>query len=58
MLAPFIADAEYGKNRPAYSKYEEFRTMYLNPGVQAMVAGDITPEEFCEQMEAQFNSLK
>ena len=58
MLAPFIADAEHGRNRPAYSKYEEFRTMYFNPGVQSMVSGDLTPEDFCKQMVEQFNTLK
>ncbi len=58
MLAPFIADAEYGRNRPAYSKYEEFRSMHFNPGVQAMVAGDITPEDFCKQMAEAFESLE
>lgn len=58
LLAPFIADAEYGRNRPAYSKYEEFRTMYFNPGVQSMVAGDITPEQFCKQMAEDFATLE
>lgn len=58
MMAPFIADAEFGRNRPACSKYEEFRTMYFNSGVQAMVAGDMTPEEFCTQMAEHFNALQ
>ncbi len=57
MLKPFIEDAQYGLNRPATSKYEEFRQLYLCPGVQSMVAGEITPEEFCAQMEQNFNDL-
>lgn len=57
MLKPFIMDAQYGQNRPATSKYEEFRQLYLCPGVQAMVAGELTPEEFCAQMEQSFNEL-
>ena len=57
MLAPFIQDSAVGRNRPATSKYEEFRQMYFCPGVQAMVAGEITPAEFCAQMEEAFNGL-
>lgn len=57
MLKPFIADAQNGRNRPATAKYEEFRQLYLCPGVQSMVAGEITPEEFCAQMEEAFNKL-
>lgn len=57
MLKPFIADAQNGHNRPATSKYEEFRQLYLCPGVQSMVSGEITPEDFCAQMEQSFNEL-
>lgn len=57
MLAPFIQDSAVGRNRPATSKYEEFRQLYFCPGVQSMVAGDITPEEFCAQMVEAFNEL-
>ncbi len=57
MLAPFIQDSAVGRNRPATSKYEEFRQLYFCPGVQSMVSGDITPAEFCEQMAAAFNEL-
>ncbi|MFR1357651.1 MAG: hypothetical protein ACLSBB_10370 [Ruthenibacterium lactatiformans] len=46
----------YGLNRPA-TRHEEFRQLYLCPGVQSMVAGEITPEEFCAQMEQNFNDL-
>lgn len=56
-LKPFIADSEVGRNRPATSKYEEFRIMHFNPGVQAMVAGELSPEDFCAQMEEAFNAL-
>lgn len=58
MLKPFITDAEYGRNRPAYSRYEEFRTMCFNPGVQSMVAGEIKPEEFTKQMVEDFGKLE
>ena len=57
MLAPFIQDSAVGRNRPATSKYEEFRSMYFNPGVQSMVAGELSPADFCVQMEEAFNSL-
>lgn len=57
MKAAFIQDSAVGRNRPATSKYEEFRQLYFCPGVQSMVAGDITPAEFCEQMVEAFNEL-
>lgn len=57
MLKPFIEDAQFGRNRPATSKYEEFRQLHLGPGVQSMVAGEITPQEFCELMDQHFNEL-
>lgn len=57
MLRPFIADGEFGRNRPATSLYEEFRIMHFNPGVQAMIEGTITPEEFSVMMEEAFNNL-
>ena len=57
MKAAFIQDSAVGRNRPATTKYEEFRQLYFCPGVQSMVAGDITPAEFCAQMEEAFNEL-
>ncbi|MEA5014334.1 MAG: extracellular solute-binding protein [Candidatus Limiplasma sp.] len=57
LLKPFIEDSAYGRNRPATSKYEEFRQLHLCPGVQSMVSGELTPEQFCQQMEEAFNAL-
>jgi len=56
-LKPFIELASYGKNRPASSKYEEFRQLFFNPGIQSLIADEITVDDFCEQMNEAFNLL-
>ena len=56
-LAPFVQAAKFGINRPVAPKYEEFRQLYFCPGIQSLISGDLTPEQFVQQMDAMFNKL-
>lgn len=56
-IAPFVKAANFGMNRPVAPKYEEFRQLYFNPGIQSLISGDMTPDKFVKEMDAMFNKL-
>jgi multiple sugar transport system substrate-binding protein len=57
LLKPFVELAQYGKNRPSAPKYEQFRQLFFNAAIQKLIANNITPDDFCEQMNKAFNDV-
>ena len=51
-IRPLLEQAEWGRNRPAWARYEQFRRMYYVPGLQALLLGQITPQQFADNMDA------
>jgi ABC-type glycerol-3-phosphate transport system substrate-binding protein len=46
---PFLESVEFARNRPTVPWYEEFRQRAFTPGLQEIVLGSLTPEQFVEE---------
>lgn len=57
IMKPFVDQIPFAKNRPIIPKYEEFRQLYFNPGIQELIQGKIKPEDFVRIMNDDFNKL-
>lgn len=57
LIAPFVEAMNYGNYRPFSQDYEKFRIGYFNPGLQALIRGDLTPEEAAKQFSEAFNKI-
>lgn len=57
LINPFVEAMNYGNYRPFAPDYEKFRVGYFNPGLQALIRGDLTPEEAAEQFCQAFNKI-
>lgn len=57
VFAPFVDQVPYSRNRPIVPKYEEFRQLHFNPGIQSLILGDLTPEQFVKTMDEKLNEL-
>lgn len=52
MIQPFAQAAPEARGRPVIDWYEEFRQRTFGPSIQSLVLGDLTPEQFVEQVAA------
>ncbi len=57
LLAPFAESMQYSHFPPLAPKYEDFRALYFNPGIQSLILGQISVEDFVKEMDDKFNSL-
>lgn len=57
MVKPFVEAMDYGNYRPFAPDYEKFRNGYFNPGLQALIRGDLTPEEAAQEFSKAFNKI-
>lgn len=57
VFKPFVEQVPVSRNRPIVPKYEEFRQLHFNPGIQELILGNITPEAFVKSMDGKFNDL-
>lgn len=48
---PFIKSIPFARNRPVTPWYEEFRQRTFDPGVQQLILGTLTPEEFVKKVQ-------
>lgn len=57
IMKPFVDQVPFSRNRPVVPKYEEFRQLYFNPGIQNLILGKKKPQEFVKEMDAKLNEL-
>jgi ABC-type glycerol-3-phosphate transport system substrate-binding protein len=57
LIAPLAQLMNVSKNRPFAPDYEKFRNGYFNPGLQALIKGDITPEQAAQTFDEAFNKI-
>jgi multiple sugar transport system substrate-binding protein len=57
LIAPLAEAMKYSFNRPFAPDYEKFRGGYFNPGLQALLKGEITPEEAAKMFDEAFNKI-
>lgn len=55
--APFIESIPFAQNRPVTPWYEEFRQRTFVTGLQDLVLGNVTPEEFVENAQSEAENL-
>ena len=57
LIAPFADSLKVARFPSLAPAFEEFRELYLNPGIQGLILQTTTPEEFAREMDARFNEL-
>jgi ABC-type glycerol-3-phosphate transport system substrate-binding protein len=57
LIAPLAQMMNVSQNRPFAPDYEKFRNGYFNPGLQALIKGDITPEQAAASFDEAFNKI-
>ena len=57
IMKPFVDQVPVSHNRPILPKYEEFRQLAFNPGIQDLILGKLTPETFVKNMDDKLNEL-
>ena len=57
LIAPFAESLKVARFPSLAPAFEEFRELYLNPGIQGLILQTTTPEEFAREMDARFNEL-
>lgn len=57
LIAPLAQAMSISHNRPLAPDYEKFRQGYFNPGLQALLKGEITPEEAAKMFDEAFNKI-
>ena len=57
LIAPFAESLEIARFPSLAPAFEEFRELYLNPGIQGLILETTTPEEFVKDMDDHFNQL-
>ncbi len=57
LVQPFIESVPFARNRPIVPWYEEFRQQSLDPQLQELVLGNITPEELVDQLASDAQDL-
>ena len=57
LIAPLSESLSFSNHKPYAPDYEKFRTGYFIPGIQALLKGEITPEEAVQSWNEAFNKI-